>query len=566
MDEKIARTIAGLSSWKELQEFTKNAAARGRLDAELRAALNGRAGELGRALVASRTGLDLTGLTVAEEKIVLAVSQYVAIKVLQSSNANRTFDQLRNHGLLGAAESAVSRANPTEGYRALAEANHRDISYEQIVVDHPDEFSPRAIWFSRRTLGLPNASPVPPAHESAETHSRTVAFIEWLKSAAGDNDGLIPTFTNEEAAAAIGLNDMQKYGRVHGNLLSRLDFACYRAGLPPLGLIAHKPFDRAWSKGSRSWAFPIERMQLAAQQRIWSESDFNLILGEAMQLPGQAHGVWKNELANDEKAIRSWVNSFTSDDSSKTVIEHLKEKRNAIWSRDELILALDLYMQHRGSPPAKESPQVAELSAVLNQLGAVLGQQGSGTYRNENGVYMKLMNFRRFDTEYTSDGKTGLKRGNADEAVVWDQFAGQLEHLREIARFIRQGIAEHISQMDLSGPDEFGIEEAEEGKVATRIHRYRERDRRLVAEAKARAIKAHGRLFCAACGFDFSEKYGEIGENLIDVHHTKPVHTMEPGEKTKVVDLCLLCSNCHRVVHSRRKWLTVEQVKAALAC
>ncbi|HCQ46648.1 MAG TPA: HNH endonuclease [Achromobacter sp.] len=108
------------------------------------------------------------------------------------------------------------------------------------------------------------------------------------------------------------------------------------------------------------------------------------------------------------------------------------------------------------------------------------------------------------------------------------------------------------------------MEEAEEGKVATRLHRYRERDRRLVAEAKAQALKKHGRLFCSACGFDFYQKYGEVGTNLIDVHHTKPVHTLGPGETTKVVDLVLLCSNCHRVVHSRRKWLTIDQVKAAM--
>jgi 5-methylcytosine-specific restriction enzyme A len=50
---------------------------------------------------------------------------------------------------------------------------------------------------------------------------------------------------------------------------------------------------------------------------------------------------------------------------------------------------------------------------------------------------------------------------------------------------------------------------------------------------------------------------------LIDVHHTKPVHTMQLGEKTKVLDLALLCPNCHRVVHSKRQWLTIDQVRKA---
>lgn len=564
MDEKIARTIAGLRDWKEHQEFTKNAVAKDRLTPEVKAALDRRSLVLGRELVALKTGLDLTSLSAAEEKIVLAVSRYVALKELQSSHATRTFDQLRNRGLLGAAEAAVCRGSPTEGFRTLAEANHSDISYEQIVVDHPEEFSERANWYSRRALGMPNGLSNPPALESGDTQTRTTAFIVWLKNAAVDNDGIIPSFTNEEAAAAIGLNDMQKYGRAHGNMQSRIDFACYRAGLPPLGLAAEQPFEFAWSQERRTWAFPVQGMQRAAQLRVWTDQDFDRVLRETALLPGQAHLIWKDALAKEEQAIQAWAFSFSTDVAGDAGIEARRAERNAIWSRDELILALDLYLRHRASMPAKDSPEIQELSEVLNQLGAVLHQRTSGTYRNTNGVYMKLMNFRRFDPKYTANGKTGLTRGNQDEARVWDQFASDPMRLQEVARFIRQGITEHQADEGLAGPDEPGIEEAEEGKVATRMHRYRERDRRLVVEAKAQAMKKHGRLVCAACSFDFSERYGEIGANIIDVHHTKPVHTMAPGEKTKVTELVLLCSNCHRVVHSRRSWLSVEQVKAAL--
>ncbi|QEL55182.1 hypothetical protein [Chromobacterium paludis] len=253
MDEKIARTIAGLRDWKEYQAFTKNAAAMDRLTPEVKAALDRRSVELGRELVAQKTGLNLTNLSTAEEKIVLAVSQYVALKELQSSHATRTFDQLRNRGLIGAAESAVCRGSPTEGFRTLSEANHSDISYEQIVVDHADEFSERANWYSRRALGMPNELSNPPAQESSDTQTRTKAFIAWLKNAARGNDGVIPSFSNEEAAAAIGLYDMQKYGRAHGNMQSRIDFACYRAGLPPLGLAAEAQFELAWSQERRTW-------------------------------------------------------------------------------------------------------------------------------------------------------------------------------------------------------------------------------------------------------------------------------------------------------------------------
>src|SRR5690349_16966409 len=83
--------------------------------------------------------------------------------------------------------------------------------------------------------------------------------------------------------------------------------------------------------------------------------------------------------------------------------------RNPDWTRDELILALDLYLQHRASLPAKDSTQVFELSAVLNRLAAALhGQrERQASFRNANGVYMKLMNFRRLDPQYTNAGKKG---------------------------------------------------------------------------------------------------------------------------------------------------------------
>ncbi|OWT68257.1 HNH endonuclease [Achromobacter sp. HZ28] len=238
--------------------------------------------------------------------------------------------------------------------------------------------------------------------------------------------------------------------------------------------------------------------------------------------------------------------------------------RNAAWSRDELILALDLYVRYRKSPLNKGAPEIDELSQVLNRLGVILGVSSGGTYRNANGVYMKLMNFKRLDPGYTALGRRGLTRGNGDEVRVWELFSHDSVRLSEAAQLIRHGVLTYSEESGISEGDGSGIEEAEEGKLVTRIHRHRERDPRLVREAKAQALRKHGRLFCAACSFDFSERYGAIGAGIIDVHHTTPVHTMQPGAVTKVIDLVLLCSNCHRIVHSKRQWLTLDEVKSAL--
>jgi len=44
---------------------------------------------------------------------------------------------------------------------------------------------------------------------------------------------------------------------------------------------------------------------------------------------------------------------------------HSSGERNPRWTRDELILALDLYLRTRPHPPDKTSREIAELSATL---------------------------------------------------------------------------------------------------------------------------------------------------------------------------------------------------------
>lgn len=80
-------------------------------------------------------------------------------------------------------------------------------------------------------------------------------------------------------------------------------------------------------------------------------------------------------------------------------------ERNPPWSRDELTLALDLYFTSPANPPGKGSSAVAELSAPLSKLHRLNGVSGAPTLRNENGVYLKMMNLRSLDPAYTAQGR-----------------------------------------------------------------------------------------------------------------------------------------------------------------
>ena len=79
---------------------------------------------------------------------------------------------------------------------------------------------------------------------------------------------------------------------------------------------------------------------------------------------------------------------------------------------------------------------------------------------------------------------------------------------------------------------------------------------------REKAIKIHGTR-CMVCDFDFEEAYGELGKDFIEVHHTKPLYSLEDEvEINPEEDLVCLCSNCHRMIHRRRdKILSVEELK-----
>lgn len=238
-----------------------------------------------------------------------------------------------------------------------------------------------------------------------------------------------------------------------------------------------------------------------------------------------------------------------------------KPPRNPAWNRDELTLALDLYVKTDGNPTAKDDAALEALSAILNKMHRLNGQSGSDTLRNRNGVYLKVMNFRSSDPAYLDQGKVGMQRGNRLEGVLWAEYQGRAADLAKDAEAIRKAVlgADEAVVAKLPPVEPY---EGEEGGVVMRLHKRYERDPKLVRE-KRKAAAAAGSLACEVCGFDFEVAYGELGAGYIEVHHTKPVHTLTPGSKTKLTDLALLCANCHRMAHRKRAPVPLEAIHAS---
>lgn len=104
-----------------------------------------------------------------------------------------------------------------------------------------------------------------------------------------------------------------------------------------------------------------------------------------------------------------------------------------------------------------------------------------------------------------------------------------------------------------------------EGKVVERLHKARERNGNVVRLAKAKFKEKYKRLFCQACGFDFGKVYGSIGQDYIEGHHTVPVSQMKANHTTKVQDIAMLCSNCHRMIHIKRPWLSMKDLSKLIS-
>jgi hypothetical protein len=311
MVKDLSGVIAGVTELKGLATLERRIEERSVKTPEIAAAIEAKYAEFGRVLVARKTGLDLTELSPAEEKIVNAIGRYVALQKRDGQGAARTFQLLSNRGLVEAAEVTVARSKVTQGYEVLEAADLKRLSFEQIIVDHPDEFSARALWYARRTLGLPNDSEKPPADLGTLTQQRTELVLDWLTQRAKSQGGRLNSYANADVGAVLGFEDLTRHGRVLGNITSRIDFACYRKGVPPLGLCVVTPFANAWSQHRRGWAFPVATMQAAAQAFNWAPDVLEGVRREVRLLPGQAAIPWQREIVENEALVRRWAESLS---------------------------------------------------------------------------------------------------------------------------------------------------------------------------------------------------------------------------------------------------------------
>jgi 5-methylcytosine-specific restriction protein A len=235
--------------------------------------------------------------------------------------------------------------------------------------------------------------------------------------------------------------------------------------------------------------------------------------------------------------------------------------RNPKWHRDEIILALELYFDKDLGPMDSGNPKIIALSELLNRLPIFEIKPDKKTFRNPNGVTLKLSNFKALDPKYTGKGMESFSKLDKE---VFEEFSADIPRLKKIAHEIKTisnnpDLSNEIAKIEDDETTE--ADSVKEGQILYKLHKVRERDRRIIEVKKKRVLKEKGELQCEACGFNFEQTYGKIGKGFIECHHLIPLSNFESSKETKLEDLALLCANCHRMIHKDINASTIREFR-----
>ncbi len=110
------------------------------------------------------------------------------------------------------------------------------------------------------------------------------------------------------------------------------------------------------------------------------------------------------------------------------------------WTREELILALDLYYRFEGRIPDTNDPDVIALAATLADLSMFGEGSDSRTGRSKASIIFKLSNFRSLDPKARASGKVGFQNIGKADREIWDEFSGRKQTLSKAAAEIKAAL------------------------------------------------------------------------------------------------------------------------------
>jgi len=176
--------------------------------------------------------------------------------------------------------------------------------------------------------------------------------------------------------------------------------------------------------------------------------------------------------------------------------------------------------------------------------------------RNLMGVYRELIGIVGIDYENV------VKDFLSHTPIRPLDLKNEIEKEDDIEKEVNllEGLDKPKKPEEFKNPEEY--KEYTEGRRKLIQHITRERNVQVIKKAKENFKSKNNSLYCEICGFDFEKKYGEIGRDYIEGHHILPISQIVTEYNIiRPEEIALVCSNCHRILHRKKPWLTVEELK-----
>lgn len=225
--------------------------------------------------------------------------------------------------------------------------------------------------------------------------------------------------------------------------------------------------------------------------------------------------------------------------------------KNPNFNREELILCIDLYFRLDHGQMHSRHPEIIKLSQDLKMLNIHKTIPDIIKFRSPNSIALKLANLMRLDKNFA--GK-GMRMGGSLERDIWKEFQGHRDKLKNEANIIRQLYLKSTENIKVNN-------HKLKNEFLYKHHKNQETNPLTIQLKKEIFLSKQDKLFCEVCGFDSKLVYGEIGNDLYEIHYDNDSIKEPTIEPISLEDFIVVCCNCHRVLDLHYGKISSEDLK-----
>lgn len=218
---------------------------------------------------------------------------------------------------------------------------------------------------------------------------------------------------------------------------------------------------------------------------------------------------------------------------------------NESFTRDEIILALDVLYSSPSETFNAESFEVEELSALLNRLPIHTKENRRNNFRNPTGItrQIKLMQ---------SNMRTGKRDPNVGQLFfeIAFEFCNRRAELHQIATSIRKNMPYYTEEFG-SNIEDVGFAE---GNLLGHLHRKIEK-----RDGSRFILGDH----CEICKLK-PALYYQSHDSILEPHMLVSPIEMDGATHYRTDSFITVCPNCHTALHHIRPWLSKDNCQDIL--